>query len=151
MGNLNVLKFFTLTRTCMHLKVGLNKNSLGKTENLIFTTGLLFLLYGIYPPPPPPPQTHTPVPSLSLNAISLQSPAGVLLHFFTFKEDHVSLFLVKIFFKPVHTRLNKRPSVFCFFFLSFFNCMWPYTYKRPSQEFWEAGKKSHLFSDSYYI
>ena len=29
--------------------------------------------------------------------------------------------------------------------------MWPYTYKGPSQEFWGAGKYSHLFSDGYYI
>ena len=81
-----------------------------------------FLFDGIYPPPPPPPPpppTHThPVPSPSL-----QSPAGVLLQFFTFKEDHVSLFLVKMFLKPVLTRLNKRPSVFLSsFFLFLIEC-----------------------------
>ena len=140
----------------MHTKVGLNRKSLGKIENLILTCGLLFLCDGIYSPllppsSPPPLPTHTPVPSPSLNAISLQSPAGVLLHFFTFKEDHVSLFLVKMFLKPVHTGLNKRPSAFVSSFFPFFNCRWPYTYKGPSQEFWEAGKKSHLFSDGYYI
>ena len=42
MCNLNMFKFFALTRTCMHLKVGLNRKRLGKTENLILTCGLLF-------------------------------------------------------------------------------------------------------------
>ena len=47
MCNINVFKFFALTRTCMHLKVGLNRKRLGKTENLILTCGLLFLFGGI--------------------------------------------------------------------------------------------------------
>ena len=154
MCNLNVLKFFALTRTCMHTKVGLNRKSLGKIENLISTCGLLFLFDGFYssssPLPPPPPPTTSPKPLPERNLPS-EPGRSFTPFFFTFKEDHVSLFLVKMFLKPVHTRLNKRPPAFVSSFFPFFNCMWPYTYKGPSQEFWEAGKKSHLFSDGYYI
>ena len=134
-----------------HLKVGLNRKMLGKIENLNLTCGLLFFFFfdGIYSLSFP--AKHTPSQALSLNAISLQSPAGGLLHFFTFKEDHVSLFLVKMFLKLVHTILNKGPPVFFFFHSFFFNCMWPYTYKGPSQKFCGAGKNSHLFSNGYYI
>ena len=139
--------FFALTRTCKHLKLGLHRKWLGKMLNLIFGMWIIifFVLWNLFPLlslSPPPPPTHS-VPSPSLNPISLQSPAEVLLHFFTFKEDHVSLFLVKMFLTSVHTRLKKRSSVF-FFFL-FFNCIWPYTYKGPSQEFCGAGKNSHFF------
>ena len=112
-------------------KIWVNRKWLGKIENLIFDMWIIifyfmeFIAPSLFPPPPPPPDTH-PVPSPSLNPTSLQSPAEVLLRFFffffffTFKEDHVSLFLVKMFLKPVHTRLNKRPSVFFFFLLFLF-------------------------------
>ena len=151
MCNLNVLKFFALTRTCMHTKVGLNRKSLGKIENLISTCGLLFLFDGIYSPsssphPPPPPPPHTPVPSPSLNAISLQSPAGVLLHFFfTFKEDHVSLFLVKMFLKPVHTRLNKRPPAFVSSFFPFLIVCGHIHIRGPPKSFGKLGRKAIYF------
>ena len=150
MCNLNVFKFFALTRTCMHLKVGLNRKRLGKTENLILTCRLLFLLDGIYTRPPPPPPAHTPRPKPLPEPNLPSEPGRSLTPFFTFKEDHVSLFLVKMFLKPVHTRLRGH-QFFSSFSLSFFYCIWPYTYKGPSQEFWGSRKNSHLFSDGYHI
>ena len=99
---INVFKFFALTRTCMHLKGRLNRKRLGKIENLILTCGLLFFIWWslfplLSPPPPLPPPPHTPRPK-PLHEPNLPSePGRSFTPFFTFKEDYVSLFLVKMF------------------------------------------------------
>ena len=153
MCNINVFKFFALTRTCMHLKVGLNRKRLGKIEHLILTCGLLFFLFdGIYPPLLllPPPHTHTPCPK-PFPEPNLPSELGrSFTPFFTFKEDHFSLFLVKMFLKPIHTRLNKRPSVFLSSFFHFVIVCGQIHIRGPPKSC-GAGKNSHLFSDGYYI
>ena len=127
--------FFALTRTrtCKHLKLGLNRKRLGKIEHLISDMWIIIFYFMEFIPPPPTP-TH-PAPSPSLTKSPFKARPKFYSIFFTFKEDNVSLFLVKMLLKPVHTRLNRRPSVFFFFLSFFFNRMRPYTYKGPSQEF----------------
>ena len=55
--------FFALTRTCKHLKLGLNRKRLGKIENLIFDMWIIiFYFMEFIPPPPPYTPPHTPRP-----------------------------------------------------------------------------------------
>ena len=60
------------------------------------------LFDGIYPPPPnpppPPPPAHTPRPKPLPGPNLPSEPGRSLTPFFTFKEDHVSLLLVKMLF-----------------------------------------------------
>ena len=71
MCNINVFKYFALTRTCMHLKGRLNRKRLGKIENLILTCGLLFFIWwNLFPLLPPPPPPHRPKPLHEPNLLS---------------------------------------------------------------------------------
>ena len=104
--NINVFKFFGLTRTCMHLKGGLNRKRLGKIENLILTCGLLFFIWwNLFPLLSPTPAAPTPCPK-PLHEPNLPSESGrsftPIFFFLHLKKIMLVCFLYKCFKTSSH-------------------------------------------------
>ena len=78
---------FAFTRTCKHLKLGLNRKSLGKIENLFFDMLIIIFYFMELIPPAPPPPTPRPMPLPEPNLPS--EPGQRFTPCFTFKEDQV--------------------------------------------------------------